>query len=1042
MRLVDFSVRHTLFVNLLSGFLIIAGLVSMFQLRREAFPEVSFDRVTVSTFYRGASPEEVEKFVTTPLEKELREVDNITEIKSASGQGSSLIALKMSPDASDKDKIVDDIQKAVDRVVDLPEGVQNRPLVTEIVSKNIPIIKVAVSGEMDELTLRRWADTLKEDMEDIDGVASVRRKGWRDEQYWVEPDLERMKDLHVSFDEIMEALRRQNVTVPAGKIRSSGVEFMVKTSGEFKTAEGIAGTIIRANDAGNWLKVEDVANVRHAFEDETETSQVEGTRAITLIVIKRETGDAIRIVADVKKAIGDFEMRAPDEVKVSTFYDLSYYIERRLNVLKNNGFIAVIFVVATLFLFLHPIPAILTSLGIPIALLTTFYAMNLLGMSINLISMFGLIVVLGMLVDDGIIISENVYRHIEEGLSPREAAIKGASEVIAPVTATVLTTIAAFSPLLFMSGLLGKFMKAVPLVVILALGASVIEAFIILPCHLADFCKPIHKETGNGARREKPWFRKVMATYQRWLSGALKYRYWVLGGIVSLFIFCVILAVFFMPFVLFSSRGVEQFYVRAEAPPGVTLERMKEMVGPVEEFVAGIPRDLLDTYETAVGSMSEERGFDPDAQSGSNMAQITVYMTPSQGRRKTADDIMDEMRPGLEALHKKIPGLTKLYFRKQREGPPVGKAIDVSIRGEEYAVINQIKDRMQAFLKTKKGVLDVSDTYNLGIEEYHVVVDAERAALASLSIQQVAASLRYAVDGGVATTIKPTKAEEEIEVLVRLPREERDTLNIFNKLVIANRSGDLVPLNKIARVKKYQGLRSITHLDGKRYISVNGEVDNKKMTSAKANQLVAQEFKNVAQEHPGYSLRFGGEQEEMMKSMRSLLTAFAIAFLLIFLILATQFNSLVQPFIVMTTIPFGMIGVILAFILHGEPISFFAIMGIVGLTGIVVNDSIVFVDFINNLRRKGVERRLSILQAGSIRLRPVLLTTITTIAGLSTVAYGIGGSDPFLKPMALAITWGLFFATVLTLIVIPCLYAIFDDLTMKVRHKPTVKVDA
>jgi len=1042
MKIVDFSVKHTLFVNLLSVFLVIAGLVSMFQLRREAFPEVSFDQVTVTAFYRGASPEEVEKLVTTPLEKELREVDNIDEIKSASGAGSSVIILKMSPDAADKDKIVDDIQKAVDRVVDLPEGVTDRPLVTEIVSKNIPIIKVAVSGKMDEMALRHWADTLKEDLEEIDGVASVRRVGWRDEQYWVEPDLERMKDLHVSFDEIMEALRRQNVTIPAGKIRSQGLEFMVKTSGEFNTAEGIAGTVVRANDAGNWLKVRDVANVRHAFEDETETSQVGGTRAITLIVIKRETGDAIRIVDNVKKAIADFEIRTPEEVKVSTFYDLSYYIKRRLNVLKNNGFIAVIFVVATLFLFLHPAPAIFTSLGIPIALLTTFYAMNLAGMSINLISMFGLIVVLGMLVDDGIIISENVYRHIEEGLPPREAAIKGASEVIAPVTATVLTTIAAFSPLLFMTGLLGRFMRAVPLVVIIALGASVIEAFIILPSHLADFCKPIHKETGNGARREKPWFRKIMAMYQKWLSGALKYRYWVLGGIVSLFISCILLAVFFMPFILFSGRGVEQFYVRAEAPAGTTLERMKEMVEPIEEFVAGIPEDLLDTYETAVGSMSEERGHDPNAQSGSNMAQITVYLTPSQKRHKSADAIMDEMRPRLEALHKEIPGLTKLYFRKRREGPPIGQAIDISVRGEDYSVINKIKDGMMVFLEEQEGVKDISDSYDLGIEEFHVVVDPERAAQASVSIQQVALSLRYAVDGGVATTIKPTKAEEEIQVLVRLPREERDTLNIFKKLVIANRFGDLVPLNKIARVEKYQGLRSITHLDGKRYIAVNGEVDNKKMTSAKVNQLVAEKFNNVSQEYPGYSLRFGGEQEETMKSMRSLLMAFAIAFLLIFLILATQFNSLVQPFIVMTTIPFGMIGVIIAFLLHGEPISFFAIMGIVGLTGIVVNDSIVFVDFINNLRRKGVERRLSILQAGSIRLRPVLLTTITTIAGLSTVAYGIGGSDPFLKPMALAITWGLFFATGLTLIVIPCLYAIFDDLAMKVRHKPTVKVDA
>ncbi len=1042
MKFVDFSVKHSLFVNLLSVFLVVAGLFSMFQLRREAFPEVSFDRVTVSTFYRGASPEEVEKFVTTPMEKELREVDNIKDIYSSSMEGVSLITLEMNEDAADKKKIVDDIQKAVDRVVDLPEGVKDRPLVTEIDSKMIPVIKVAVSGQVDEFTLRHWANELKEDLEEEEGVASVKRLGWRDEQFWVEPSLAKMKDYHVSFEEMAAALRGQNVTVPAGKIHFSGEEFMVRSSGEFETAEEIGATVIRANDAGNALRIKDVAFVRHAFEDEIETTRAEGTRAITLVVIKRETGDAIDIVAGVKKTIARFKEKAPAEIKVSTFYDLSYYIQRRLNVLKNNGFFAVVLVVATLFFFLHPMPALMTSLGIPIALLTTFYAMNLMGMSINLVSMFGLIVVLGMLVDDGIIISENVYRHIEEGMPPREAAIKGASEVIAPVTATVLTTIAAFSPLLFMTGLMGRFMKAVPLVVIIALGASVIEAFIILPSHLAGFCRPIRREAGNGARREKPWFRRLLGWYQRTLDKALRYRYRVVAGVTLLFIACLIVAKFFMPFILFSGRGVEQFYVRAEAPPGTSLEKMKEMIVPVEEFVARIPRTLLDTHETSVGSMSEERGYDPAAQSGSNVAQITIYLTPSQGRRKTADDIMDELRPDLEALHKKIPGLDKLYFRKSREGPPVGRAIDVRVRGEEYATINAVTGRMSAFLKSLKGVDDVSDSYKLGIEEFHVVVDPGKAAQAFLTMQQVASSLRTAVDGGIATTIKPTKAEDEIEVLVRLPREERDTLHVFSNLVIANAYGDLVPLNKIARIEKYQGLKSITHLDGKRYVSVSAEVDNRRITSAKANELLAEKFKGLSREHPGYSLRFGGEQEETIKSLHSLLAAFGIAFLLIFLILATEFNSLVQPFIVMTTIPFGMIGVVIAFLLHGEPISFFAIMGIVGLTGVVVNDSIVFVDFINILRRKGVERRPSILQAGSMRLRPVLLTTITTIAGLCTVAYGIGGSDPFLKPMALAIAWGLLFATGLTLIVIPCLYAIADDLAMKVRHKPTVQADA
>lgn len=1035
MKFVEFSVKHTLFVNLLSVFFVVAGLVSMFELKREAFPEVSFDTVTVSTFYRGATPEEVEKLVSTPLEKELKEVDNIKDMYSASSESSSLIVLEMDEDATDKKKIVDDIQKAVDRVVDLPEGVDNRPLVTEITSKEIPVIKVGISGEVDETILRYWADDLKESLEDIDGVASVSRRGWRNEEFWVEPDLAKLKSRHVSIDEIVLALKGQNVAIPAGKIHSDGREFMIKTSGEFFNAQEIGETVVRSNDAGERLKVRDVAFVRQTFEDEVDLSRVGGTRSITLVVIKRESGDAIKIVSQVNQVIDAFKKKSPGEIKVSTFNDLSFYIKRRLNVLKSNGFIGVIFVVLVLFLFLHPIPAILTSLGIPIALLTTFYAMNLLGMSINLITMFGLIVVLGMLVDDGIIISENVYRYVEMGYPPREAAVKGTSEVMAPVTATVLTTIAAFSPLLFMSGLLGRFMRAVPMVVIVALAASLIEAFVVLPSHLADFCHPIKVSEGKHGKGDKPWFKRLVSWYVGLLNGALNRRYFVFGGTLLLFFFCIFLAVRFMPFVLFSGRGVEEFYVRAEASAGTSLEKMKEMMVPVEEFISKMPTKYLDIYETRIGGISEERGFDPASQTGSNLSQITVYLTPTQKRGKSADDIIDEMRPGLEDLHKKIPGLEKLYFRKHREGPPVGSAIDVRVRGEEYSSINQAKDRISQYLKSIDGVIDLSDSYKLGLDEYHIVVDREKASSAFVSVNQVASTVRGAIDGVVATTIKPTKAEEEIDVLVRLPREQRDTFTVFENLLIANRFGDLVPLKKIARTQHSQNLRSITHLDGKRYISVTGEVDSKKITSVKVNGLLAQEFKDISREFSGLSLRFGGEQEQTVKSMKSLMMAFWIAFLLIFLILATQFNSLSQPFIVMLTIPFGMIGVILAFLLHGESLSFFAIMGIVGLTGVVVNDSIVFVDFINKLRAGGMERRLSILEAGRLRLRPVILTTVTTIAGLSTVAYGIGGSDPFLKPMALAITWGLFFSTALTLVVIPCVYAILDDVAGRVKTK-------
>lgn len=1038
MKLIEFSVKHSLFVNLLSVFLVVAGLVSLFQLRKEAFPDVSFDMVFVTTVYRGASAEEVEKLVTTKLENELREVDDIKDIYSTSMESLSAITLEIDVDAKDKKKVVNDIQKAVDRVADLPEGVDEKPIVTEITSGKIPVIKVALSGELSEQELRQWSEALKDRFEDIEGVASVSKSGWRDEEYWVEPDLAKMKDYHVSIEEIMDSLRKRNVAIPGGKLTVEDKEFVVRTMGEFTTKEEIGEVVVRANDQGNWLKVKDIANVKHAFEDEKIIERVEGTRSVTLTVIKREKGDTVKIVKEVYSRIDEFKKNTPHQLKINTFYDMSFYINRRLNVLKFNGSIGLILIVTILFIFLHPIPAIFTAFGIPIAMLSTLYAMNLLGMSINLITMFGLIIVLGMIVDDGIIISENVYRYLEKGLPPKEAAIKGTSEVAAPVFSTVLTTIAAFSPLLFMTGLLGKFISNVPFIIIIALTASLIEAFIILPSHLADFCKPIHTNKKNNQHEKAHWLVGFRQWYKKTLEKALHHRYKVAFGTTAIFIISIIVAKIFIPFILFGSEGIEQFALRAEATEGISLERMSELMVPVEKFVDSISKDYIDTYETIIGEATEERGFDPDAKTGSNFSVINVYLTPAQQRDKNAKEIINDLRPALDKVKEGIPEFEKLYFREFKEGPPVGKAVDIRVRGEEYGVINEIAAKIKKSLGGIDGVYDISDSYDLGSNEILIHIDEEKATAAYLTVGEIATTVRNALEGGIATTIRRSTAEDEIKVLVRLPKPQRDTMQVFNNLIIPNKFGNLIPLKEISYVEEFKGLRSIGHLDGKRFVAVVGEVDNKKITPVQLNNLLLNELKDVTKDYPGYSLKFAGEQEETLESIHSLFAAFGIAVLLIFIILATQFNSLVQPPIVLLTIPFGLIGVIFAFLVHGKVLSFLAILGVVGLTGVVVNDSIVLVDFINKLRREGTARRESIIQAGALRLRPVLVTTFTTVAGFSTVAYGIGGSDPFLKPMALAMAWGLIFATVLTLIVMPCFYAIADDISLKVVKHGTV----
>jgi len=1033
MNIAQFSVKRSLFINLVSLFVIIAGLYTLYiyKIRREAFPEVSYDIVIVNTAYPGAPPQEVERLVTVPVEKELKGVDGIEDMQSTSIENISNIMIKISQDVADKDKVVDDIKEAVDRVRDLPMAVTDDPAVTEITSGEIPVIQVALSGDLNESVLQDYAENLEDILEDIDGVSSVSRMGWRDKEVWVEVDPDKARDMYVSIEEIMSALDRQNISVPGGKLKGAK-EFSIRTTGEFYSIDEIENVIVRANEAGSFLQVKDVASVRFAFEDEDKISKSQGTRSISLTVIKRATGDAIKIVDQVQKETDKYSESIGGDLKISYINDISYYIKRRLGVLKNNGIVGIILVSGVLMLFLNFRIALLTAAGLPIAFCGTIAIMACMGLSVNLITMFGLIIVLGMLVDDGIIVAENCSRYLEQGMTSRQAAIAGTSEVIKPVTTTIVTTIAAFAPLLFMEGMLGKFIWGIPLVVIIALVMSMFEAFIILPSHFADF---VRHGVNFKSKKDAPWFKKLTKKYTHILETALNKRYWVVGGQILLFILTFAVAKN-MSFVLFGSEeGIEQFYVRAEVAAGTNLYETEKLMKQIEEKVESLPKSEIDTYTTEVGSTGETWMFDPYGKQGSHVGQVTVYLKPFTKRDKSVNQLIEMTREKI----KDIQGFEKVYFEKEHAGPPVGKAISIQVKGEEFIVLNEISKKIIMFLEKVEGVSDIATDYEIGRGEIQVVVDDVKAAKAILSVGEIATSVRNAFKGGIATSIKPVKAEEEIDVLVRFPENLSDKREIFEKILVPNRFGNLIPLSKVAELKEDVSITRIKHLDGKRVITVRADVDKTNITSAEGNKLVAREFKNISFEYPGYRIGFGGEQEENVKSSRSFMNAFALSACLIFFILAANFNSLVQPFIVMLAIPFGLVGVIWAFKFHGYPISFFMMMGVIGLSGIVVNDSIVLVDFINNLRRKGVERRESVVKAGQLRLRPVLLTTITTALGLTPTAYGIWGGDPFLRPMAMSIVWGIVCATVLTLIVLPCVYAIVDDITFVLVGHSTVK---
>ncbi|MDD3375283.1 MAG: efflux RND transporter permease subunit [Candidatus Omnitrophica bacterium] len=1038
MKIAEFSVKNSTLVNLISFLIIFIGIFSMYNLRKEAFPSVDYDMVTVTTSYPGAPANDVEKLVTIPIEKEIKGISGIKEINAISEESVSTIGIEIDSKTTDKKQVVDDIERAVARVQNLPEGVKDDPYVFEIKSKEIPVLEISISGDIPDVKRREYGENLEDLILDVYGVASIRRMGWLDPQFQVEVNPQKLKEYHVSINEIINALKAKNITLPGGHLTTEQEEFNVRTTGEFNTIEEIQEVVVRSNDMGNHLKVHDIANVVKTFEDEESIARTNGKRTLGMVVIKSEGADIVKVVKKVNDAIDQFKQILPKGVDVTTANDMSFYVKRRLGVLRTNGFIGFFLVVVVLFLFLDPVPALMTAMGIPIALFTTFFCMHIFGVTVNLVSMLGLIIVLGMIVDDGIIVSENVYRYVESGMSPREAAIKGTNEVVAPITAAVLTTCAAFAPLLFIPDIMGKFIRQIPIVVMIALGASLLEAFIILPSHLAEFVKGQEfKKHVSEKRKEKKWFEKINNFYLRILKFTLKNRYVVLGSVVIFCVFVIAFAANTMKVVLFTGEGIEDFYIRAEAKVGTPLKKMEELILPVEQLIETIDASERDSYRTYIGEISNERGFDPNSKKGSYFAQLTVFLTPAQERQRTQKEIINFLRPKLE----KIQGFDKLYFYAQKEGPPTGRAIELGVKGDDLEVLEAISNKIVKFLENVKGASDVSSNYVFGKKDLRVIVDEEKANKYFLNVNDIALTVRSTFYGGKATAVKPLKAEDEIDVLVRFPQEYRNDINVFDDILIENKRGSLVPLKSVASIKEKEGLFSIAHLDGKRVVWITGDVDGKNATSFSVNELLKKEFSNIENEYPGYFLKFGGEYEEQKETQANLLFSLVVALFLIFIILTAVFGSLLQPFIVMTAIPFGIVGVLLVFMAHGRPLTFLALMGSVGLTGIVVNDSVVLVDFINKLRKAGNDRRESLIEAGRVRLRPVLMTTITTIAGLVSVAYGIGGGDPFLKPMGLALIWGLFFATGLTLIMVPCIYAIVDDFSEKVFHHATIKVN-
>ncbi len=1019
-----FARRHLL-ANLVMIVVFALGLGSLFTIQRDTYPTVDFGEVIIQTVYPGASPEDVELKVTNKIEEELDTITGLERYVSYSLENMSFIQVQIDLDEDDQDGIKQDIRDAVNRVTDFPEEVDESPLITELKTSVFPVIEVGLSApDMDYRDLRDLARRFEKRLEQIPGVTRVDRFGYRAREVKVEVDPDKANQLQIPLRDIIRAIQGRNIRSTGGSFESYTSERNIVTLAQFRDPVEVGDVIIRSTFDGPLIKVRDLAIVEDGFEEEKVISRVNGRSAISFLAYKAENADIIRTVEAIKNLVAEEQELLPEQIEIMYSNDTSRYVRNRFSIVLSNGAIGLALLMITLALFLNIRTAVWVAAGIPFAMLGTIFLLPVFDVYLDSITLTSMILVLGIIVDDAIIISENIYRRFENGEAPLEAAVNGIHGVFQPVLTTVLTTFLAFAPMFFMPGMMGKFVFVIPLTVSLALFISLIEVTVVLPPHLvtglnAQLRK--HKQS-----RRDSWFETLRGSYRRFMQRVLRYRYLLtalfLFGLGGSFWY----AVNHMDFILFPSTGADQVYARVKMPVGTSLEKTSDIVREVEEL-------LLDLSPEEVASFTTRIGIDDLIVQNEveNFAVLSISLTPFNQRDRNADEIIEDLRGKIRA----IEGIEDILFEIDAGGPPVGRPITLRIVGSDNGLRKKLADDVMAYLQTIEGVKDLDRDDKEGKEQIEIDLNYDQLARLGLQVADVARNVRIAYDGEVVTTVR--YGEDDVDFRIQFNREARRDAGYLGRLSVPNDQGRLIPLSQVATLQPSPGPENFYHYDGERAITLEGDVIKGVVTPIEVSTRVMKRF-DLHREYPGMTIVVGGEADETRQSVNDLIVTFLFAVIGIYCLLVLLFNSFLQPLLVVMAIPFGLIGVIVAFALHGVAFGFLAMMGVIGLAGVVVNDSLVLVNHLNRMRDEMPDREVRdiIAEGTADRLRAIIMTSLTTVAGLLPLAYGLGGNDPYMSPMALALGWGIFLATPLTLILVPCMYMIASDAGRILRRKP------
>ncbi|MBN2434765.1 MAG: efflux RND transporter permease subunit [Spirochaetes bacterium] len=1057
-KIIEYFIANPLIVNVITIFVLLSGFTMYQAIQKEGYPPVEEPGCSISAVYPGASPSDVELNVAMKIEEKIENISGIKSYTSTSYENYCQLTVFFEND-EDYAEIRDNIRREIDTITDFPEEMTDAPKIHEWGSKYMDLMQIGIySKEADYSELKKRYEDLKERIEELPHISEVEAWGDRDREIHIKADLDKLNNLYITFNSITEAIRTNNIQISAGSVKETDSEKSLITLSQFEKPYDINDVILRSNLEGDMIKLSDVAKVEDTFADIDSVIRFNGHNGFAMAIYKKEKADIITSVEAVRKVINDYRKEIGTErVGITVLLDNSEQTKSRLSIVKNNALGGLLLVALMLFLFLNFKNALWTVLGIPFSICFGMIFLKASGTTVNSVSLLAMIIVLGMIVDDAIVISENIHRHRILNGTGADSTVKAVLEVGFAVLTTILTTLVAFVPLFFMEGVIGSYVKEVPLVISLLLTGSLLESLFILPSHISHHLTTVQRillgctigaATGYFASQlagqslfigfiasvvgialfgtlfaffykeqtrieERHYVIALRNIYGRFLTHVLHFRYIALLGLFVI-LFAGLYLLQNMKFEMFPSVEANRLTIKGETKDNRSVSYTSEKLYEIEKFIeTTYNKKTVSSYVSINGTSSNPEKF-----------TLILFLTPESGRDVKTKSIIETLR---DKFDKDI--FENMNFGTSDGGPVIGNNVEIEISGNNDIDRNNIATMIEEDLKMMNGTNEVFRSDSSSKTQVQIKPRYEEMARLGISPVKLATIIRVAFEGHIVTYLK--SPEGDIPYRLVLDDNYRNRVSTLDKLMVQASTRNLYNISSMITVDEKEAVTQIKRYNGKRTATIWAEFDTQKITANEIYTLLSEKYKDIPKKYHGIRINLGGAAELSNEALSSLKSTMIVAVTAIFVLLVFLFRSLSQPFIVIVAIPFGMLGVIFAFNIHGMPMSFMGLMGAIGLSGVVVNDSLIMVDYINQLKKSNDKKSLKeiVICGSTTRLRPIILTTATTFAGLLPTAYGIGGKDQFILPTAISLSWGLFFSTILVLILLPCFYLIEQDIS-------------